>query len=497
LRTFTILLLRERWRRTQKQMSVIGVASVGALMFGFAWIVAEGWRNFPGAGDDSIALVVRPAWLCWLIAGVVTGRDLFWHPALHKCRALGLSARRSYLLGVPLGFLSAPLLAVAFVVVTRAYATLTDGGGRLLALGIAFILASQTAMLCISITRNLLLRSEALPARLLILGAAVVLASVASAMWPLFGLMPSQFSVVDLLAASMRDRSWPMLPSVFVALLLTLADATIYSVTVHSGLRGDKVFPAAWTDGLRSRPRFWKRGGVHALSSIAMLGWLRNRAAMLLFLWGLGYGFGYVFMTEPESPIGILGLFWMLSIFHSYLRGNLLGVDRRAAWWYSAIPQGLHGGLAAKNRSLSQLQYVMFSGVLLACVASGQPVSREVPTLVALASCAVTMTTVGEIVGSVTSVRWPDPIERASQYSGGTALGAFVVPLALTIVALALAVLLIATPARLSAAAAALIALGIALGVKALQVAHQRTILVKVIDAHGEDMRKQLAAFRT
>ena len=228
-----------------------------------------------------------------------------------------------------------------------------------------------------------------------------------------------------------------------------------------------------------------------------MLGWLRNRAAMLLFLWGLGYGFGYVLMTKPESPMGILGFFWMLSIFHSYLRGNLFGVDRRAAWWYSAIPQGLHGGLAAKNRSLSQLQYVMFSGVLLACVASGQPVFREVPALVALVSCAVTMTTVGEIVGSVTSVRWPDPIERASQYSGGTALGAFVVPLALTIVALALAVLLAATPARLSASAAALAALGIALGVKALQVAHERTILVTVIAAHGEDMRKQLAAFRT
>jgi hypothetical protein len=478
-------------------MSAVGVVSIGVLMFGFAWIVAEGWRNFPGATDDSIALVIRPAWLCWLVVGALTGRDLFWHPALHKCRALGLSTRRSYLLGVPLGFLSPPLVAVAFVLVARAYANAPGSGGRLPSLALAFVLASQTAMLCISIARSLLLRNEALPIRLLVAGSAVVIGSVTGVVLPLFGSVASPFSAIDLLAATMSGRSWPVIPSVLIVVLLTLTDATIYSVNVHSGLRGDRAFPVAWAERLRSRRRFWTRGGEHALSSIAMLGWLRNRASMLLFVWGLGYGFGYVFVSKPESPVGALAFFWMLSMFHSYLRGNLFGVDRRAAWWYSVIPQGLRGGLAAKNRSLSLLQYVMFGGVLLACVARGRPVFRQVETWVTLVSCAVAMTTVAEMVGSVTSVRWPDPIERASQYSGGTALGAFLVPAAITIVVIPLAMLVTSTPARLPPSVTGLIALSSALGFKALQVLHRRTALAEVIATHGEGMRKQLAAFKT
>ncbi len=478
-------------------MSAIGVISIGGLLFGFAWIAAEAWRNFPGTTDDSIALVVRPAWLGWLIAGTLTGRDLFWHPALHKCRALGLSVRRSYLLGVPLGFLSAPLFAVAFVLLTRAHANLTTGAIRLPLLVLAFVLAAQTAMLCVSIMRSVLLRSEAISIGVLVAGAAIVFAAVAAATLPYAGAAPSPFSAIDLLAAAMRGRAWPVLPSVLVVALLTLTDATIFSAYVHSGMRGERTFPAAWAGRLRSRRRFWTAGGAHALSSIAMLGWLRNRASMLLFVWGVGYGFGYVFATKPESRVSILAFFWMLSMFHAYLRGNLFGVDRRAVWWYCVIPRGLRGAFDAKNRSLTILQYVMFGGVLLACAASGRPAFRHVETWITLVSCAVAMTTVGEIVGSVTSVRWPDPIERSSQYSGGTALGAFLVPLALTIVVLLLAMVVASTPARLPAAVAALITLTIALALKAVQAVHRRTTLVDVIANHGEAMRKQLAAFKT
>jgi hypothetical protein len=497
LPTLVVLLLRERWRRTEKQMGAIGAVSIGALICGFAWLAAEAWRNFPGAGDDSIPQVIRPAWLCWLIAGALTGRDLFWHPALHKYRALGLSARRAYVLGIPLGFLSAPLLALAFVVGARAYEHWIGGAGRLALLAIAFILASQTANLGVSIIRTLLLRAEAIPAWLATLGACMVLGTVAAGIRPYLGMTPSSWSAIDLTAAAMGGREWPVLPSVLVLALLTLVDATMYAANVRSGLRGDGALPAAWTAPLQRRRIFRVTGGASALESIALLGWLRNRASMLLFVWGLGYGFGYVFVTRPESPVGILAFLWMVSLFHSYLRGNLFGVDRRSAWWYFAIPQGVRGGLAAKNRSLSLIQYVMLAGVLVACVAGGRPAFRQAGTLVMLVSCAVTMTTVGEIVGSYTSVRWPDPIERASQYSGGTALGALLVPLALTIAATLLAVLMSVSQARLPAATAAVLLLGIALGFKALQAVHERTILAGVITDHAEDMRKQLAAFKT
>ena len=156
---------------------------------------------------------------------------------------------------------------------------------------------------------------------------------------------------------------------------------------------------------------------------ISLLGWLRNRNALLLLIWGALYGFGYTYFTKVGSQMYFVAFCWMVLIFHSYLRGNLLGVDNRAAWVYYRLPIRIDDAIRAKNSALSFVQMVMVGGVLLSPVlreTQGMTTPIDWIGILSFACCGVLL---GEIFGSYFSVLHPEPIERSSLYSGGTTPG--------------------------------------------------------------------------
>jgi hypothetical protein len=124
---------------------------------------------------------------------------------------------------------------------------------------------------------------------------------------------------------------------------------------------------------------------------------------------------------------------WMGFVFHAYLRGNLLGVDNRAAWLYYMAPLPIDRIIRAKNSSLSALQLVMVAAVLLPAVLRRTPGMTTPIDWAGVLSFALCGVLLGEILGSVYSVLHPQPIDRSSMYSGGTTPGALLVPLIQTI----------------------------------------------------------------
>ena len=119
----------------------------------------------------------------------------------------------------------------------------------------------------------------------------------------------------------------------------------------------------------------------------------------------------------------------MVLIFHSYLRGNLLGVDNQATWLYYMLPIRIENTIRAKNSALSFVQMLMVGGVLLSGVLRRPPEMGTLIDWMGILSFVCCGLLLGEIFGSVFSVLHPEPIERSSHYSGGTTPGAFLVPL--------------------------------------------------------------------
>ena len=160
---------------------------------------------------------------------------------------------------------------------------------------------------------------------------------------------------------------------------------------------------------------------------ISLLGWFRNRNSVLLLMWGGLYGFCWMYFSRDTGVLDFLMFSWMVQLFHGYLRGNLLGVDQGGAWLYYVFPAPVEKVMRAKNQTLSLLQGSMVFAVLLPGLlhpAHGMAISDWL-YVVCYAYSSILL---GEIVGSFFSVRFPEPIERSSQFSGGTTPGALTVP---------------------------------------------------------------------
>jgi len=214
--------------------------------------------------------------------------------------------------------------------------------------------------------------------------------------------------------------------------LLIAADYMVQRDLVFSGING----PLGLRLSRRGAQKFLLRWPTPSsvLWRISLLGWLRNRNALMLLIWGALYGFGYTYFTKAGSQSYFVAFCWMVLIFHSYLRGNLLGVDNKGVWLYYLMPAPIENTIRAKNSSLSFIQMLMVAGVLLPAVLR---TTRGMTTLVdwvGILSFALSGILLGEIAGSIFSVLHPEPIERASMYSGGTTPGAFLVPVLQTIV---------------------------------------------------------------
>jgi hypothetical protein len=141
-----------------------------------------------------------------------------------------------------------------------------------------------------------------------------------------------------------------------------------------------------------------------------------------------------MYLSKADHEIYYLAFCWMFLIFHAYLRGNLLGVDNRAAWLYYMVPVPPDAIVSAKNSTLTVVQLCMMGAALLPAVLRLTPGMTTVLEWVSVLSFACCGVLVGEIFGSVFSVLYPRPIDRSSMYSGGTTPGALLVPLIQTVI---------------------------------------------------------------
>jgi hypothetical protein len=211
------------------------------------------------------------------------------------------------------------------------------------------------------------------------------------------------------------------------AFLLILADYAMQRHVIRSGVL--RPAPAGALLG-RLQERLLLAGPPtpSILWRITMLGWLRNRNALLLFIWGTSYGFLYTWFTNASGLSYFLSFAWMVLIFHSYLRGNLFGVDQKGVWFYFLQPVPLRNVLRAKSASMTVLQSVMVAAVLLPALVRTTVGMTTGFAWVCVLGFAASALLVSDIAGQFFSVLHPDPIERGSLYSGGMTMGAFIIP---------------------------------------------------------------------
>ncbi len=159
-----------------------------------------------------------------------------------------------------------------------------------------------------------------------------------------------------------------------------------------------------------------------------MLGFLRHRTALLMWVFGVSYGFLFLYFTGDVDQGNCLLFTLMVLLFHGYLRGNLLGVDRNAVWLYFMFPVPVENALRAKNLALTIWQMCMIGAVFLGTALRPAPEMTNAVAWIGVCSYAVSAILLGDVTGNVFSVFFPEPIDRTSRYSGGTATGALVVP---------------------------------------------------------------------
>ena len=209
------------------------------------------------------------------------------------------------------------------------------------------------------------------------------------------------------------------------AAALLCADFFLQREVVHSGITGPPASTAS--NWFRGRFLLFRPSPAATLFRLSLLGWIRSPSVVLLMIWGAGYSFVFLWFNKPDGQLEFIGFSWMVLIFHAYLRGNLLGVDHQSAWFYFMLPIPVEETIRAKNSSLSLLQMLVVAVVLLPAVLRTTPGMTGPLEWMAVLSYIYSTILVGEIVGSIISIRRPQPIVRTSLASGGTAVGNYVV----------------------------------------------------------------------
>jgi hypothetical protein len=422
------LLILEKCRRLFAQFGAAGVFSLALLLPALGWAAGAAIAEL----GVKVAAVTNPAfwnhvWIAWVAAGVFLGKDLTWHIRLERLKAFPVSGfLRLYSATLVLSLVSFPLW-VMFLALW--IATSSPGRGCITCLpGLTgYLLFAVSARLAASIVQSALYRSGGLPGNSRFFAFALIpfLACwmAAAVVEPAWGAALPGYHLGVLLAGHASGASLTLLGC--MALLLSAVEAFLIHRLTYSGICG----PQAPGNRLYS-------GGsvvlVHAawpspLWRVSMLGWLRNRPALLLLLWGASYSFLFMYFSNPEGVFEFVAFTFVVQIFHSYLRGNLLGVDHRSAWSYYMLPPPVRTCVQAKNQTLSVIQGIMVASVLLPGLLHPVP-SIDLTSWLRILSYAWSSILVGEIGGSVLSLIYPEPIERTSHYSGGMATGGLIVP---------------------------------------------------------------------
>jgi hypothetical protein len=423
------LLLRERARRTLAQYGWSGCGILAVMLVLLGWAAGAGASLLlREAGSVRLNTALDGCWLAWLGAGSLLGKDLTWHIRLDRLRHFPVGGFwRRYLLAFSLSFASLPLFVLLMAILAACAGSaehILARGGTVLA---AFTLLAASVRTASSILRTSLLRRAGLSRPMRWLGVSVSTIMAVAVVAAEFGPGPSHMLPGSLFGSALtgdgpsRQVTW----LAGIVLVLSVSDCLLLNDVIASGVHGARSGGARGAAG--STILSGLSGWPGPLWRICLLGWLRTRNALLLLVWGGLYGSLYMHITKPDELFSYAAFSWMVLVFHAYLRGNLLGVDHRAAWAYYTLPVPVCRVLQAKNRTLSLLQALMVAAVLMP--AALHPVQASTPAdWVRLISCAWSNIVLGEIVGAVTSVRFPEPIERSFHFSGGMTAGALAIP---------------------------------------------------------------------
>jgi hypothetical protein len=425
------LLVRERLRRLGRHYGWACYASV-ALMFAVfmsAGAVAAG-RYVRQSTAAGLGATLSLAWLFWVVAGLAAGKDLSWQIRLDRVRVFPVPGfTRLFATAFLLGYLSLPL-AIALAVFE--FWTCLKAGFSLSAVA-ATLLGGCLYIASIRLTVSLL-RAALYEGRY-----CAVLPRLAG------GVAALPLPVLSCLAI-LHPRILPWLPGQSLALILIaerwleplagLAAWTGFLAVFDFALRRSLTF-AGCSGPLSPGGRLRSNGGTllagrawpGPVFRIAVLGWLRSRSVLMIFLWGMTYGFFFMYFSRPEEALDFFLFVWVVQVFHGFLRGNLLGTDRGAVWLYHMFPVAVETTLSSRSHALNLLQGCMIAAVLLGgfLTASPQVTIQDWGRILIYAISSVQL---GELVGWYFSVKHPDPIDRTSQFSGGMTAGALLVPLA-------------------------------------------------------------------
>lgn len=425
-----------RLRKLQRQYGAALLASTSLVLLAVTWKLGSiAAHVLAFDATRHLAPSLDSLWTVLLSTAVLTGRDLTSHLRFERLIAFRIPFARLYVLDCVLAFLTVPM-AIVFTAVAwfgiRAHWTLWQWPAAF-AGALLFVLSVRAAA---SVLRILLFRARALSTKQFVIRGAVAAALA-------FVALPGRAYAAILLDIEVV----PSLARLFVVTLAILAlDFATMRVAVYSGLMSG-------TSRVSQHSAVTLLSGRAALFHAAMLGCLRNRSALLLLLWGCGYGFGYTYFSRVHGAVDFLMFVWMVLIFHAYLRGNILGVDHRGLWLYTAMGVPLSRVVRLKNTTLSLLQALMAGSVLLAAAlkpSSGVTRPLDWACLLGFAASALIA---GEIAGTVFSLRHAEPIERTSIYSGGMTVGAIAVPAMQLVLVIAYVAAFVAPTAKLPVAA--------------------------------------------
>lgn len=423
-----ILLLRQRARRLERQYGWPTALSLGALLMLVLWQLASVVSRLVALGTVStLGSALAWLWIGWIVTGATTGRDFTWHVRIERLFVFRVPWTRLYVLDLLLGYVSFPLLILALAVTlygARRGWTASHWAISEIALCV-FVLITR---LFVSIVRTVLYRGRAFgrPMRIVLVSEVLVVAAML--------IIPATLGIT-----SNINPGWT-LASIFMSQASAEAVATLLSTAFVLMLVDYAIQRHVTRSGVIRPGRAGRLlGPVHArlllagswpslLFRVTMLGWLRNRNALLLFLWGTAYGFLYTWFTKANELSYFLSFAWMVLVFHSYLRGNLFGVDQKGVWFYFLLPLPLRNVLRAKSASMTVLQCSMVSAVLIPAVVRHTAGMTSVFAWVCVIGFSASALLVSDIAGQLFSVLHPDPIERGALYSGGMTLGAFVIP---------------------------------------------------------------------
>ena len=423
------LLLRERWRELRLHGGWLGRTGAGLvfiLLSGSLLHHAAIYMKQASAGQSAVFLT--SLWMVWVLFAALTGKDLSWRINRKRLRILpSCGFNRLYALTFLLGFFSFPLLFSLFVV--QFWMEVKTGfsiSGFLTAAAGHFFFAA-TVLLSASMFRLAVCGCK-LQQRSSKAVFAIALIGIGGSILMSMAYSNARMLHPGYLLSLLISGEACLIPLACLGawfLFLFMVDIRIQWDITYSGLRHPHA-PESCVLSKRSFLLFHPKW-PSPIFRIGILGWLRSRSALWLFIWGTAFSFLWTYYSKPGDGYYFFAFIWMNLLFHSYLRGNLLGVDRGAAWIYYMFPCRIEYSLSSKSWSLSLLQAIMIASLMAAGLLQVHSVI-DPAAWGWIASYAVSAILCGEILGLFLSIKFPEAVDWTSQFDGGMTVGALIVP---------------------------------------------------------------------